>query len=418
MHLVQEGDPRAFELLYDRHGGAAFSLAYRMVGNRVTAEDISRRRSSRSGAAGCATRPTAAACAPGCSGSCTTARSTPCGATSCTTSAAQRRGHRGALRGDGAHRRRGGPPRRGRDRARRARGAARRAVAGHRAGLLRRLQPQPDRRHARHADRHRQGPHATRAWTSCARRLRGRRPHERRAPRDPRGERGRLPARRARPTRSTRASRGTWASARSAATRSSGCARRRRPAALGAPRDRPAAAQGLADGGGRGRRREREARGRWAGACSTRLAGACRAGAAPSVGLGDRRGASWSWASPAGFGLSQVTGGDDERTRDGQLRQDPRGQRQRQPGVGRRRQARRRRCACTACPRSRATRTYQVWLQRDGEVIPQVAVQRRRGRRRRAAVDDLDGADAVMVTREPAGGAALAQRAARRHRQL
>jgi RNA polymerase sigma-70 factor, ECF subfamily len=40
MQLVQEGKPRAFELLYDRHGGAAFSLAYRMVGNRVTAEDI------------------------------------------------------------------------------------------------------------------------------------------------------------------------------------------------------------------------------------------------------------------------------------------------------------------------------------------------------------------------------------------
>jgi RNA polymerase sigma-70 factor (ECF subfamily) len=40
MHLVQEGNPRAFELIYDRHGGAAFSLAYRMVGNRVTAEDI------------------------------------------------------------------------------------------------------------------------------------------------------------------------------------------------------------------------------------------------------------------------------------------------------------------------------------------------------------------------------------------
>jgi RNA polymerase sigma-70 factor (ECF subfamily) len=40
MQLVQDGSPRAFELLYDRHGGAAFSLAYRMVGNRVTAEDI------------------------------------------------------------------------------------------------------------------------------------------------------------------------------------------------------------------------------------------------------------------------------------------------------------------------------------------------------------------------------------------
>jgi RNA polymerase sigma-70 factor, ECF subfamily len=40
MQLVQAGDPRAFELLYDRHGGAAFSLAYRMVGNRTSAEDI------------------------------------------------------------------------------------------------------------------------------------------------------------------------------------------------------------------------------------------------------------------------------------------------------------------------------------------------------------------------------------------
>jgi RNA polymerase sigma-70 factor, ECF subfamily len=41
MQLVGEGDPRAFELLYDRHGAAAFSLAYRMVGDRVAAEDIS-----------------------------------------------------------------------------------------------------------------------------------------------------------------------------------------------------------------------------------------------------------------------------------------------------------------------------------------------------------------------------------------
>lgn len=40
MQLVQDGKPRAFEVLYDRHGGAAFSLSYRMVGNRVAAEDI------------------------------------------------------------------------------------------------------------------------------------------------------------------------------------------------------------------------------------------------------------------------------------------------------------------------------------------------------------------------------------------
>jgi RNA polymerase sigma-70 factor, ECF subfamily len=41
MALVGDGDPRAFEVLYDRHAGSAFSLAYRMVGNRGVAEDIS-----------------------------------------------------------------------------------------------------------------------------------------------------------------------------------------------------------------------------------------------------------------------------------------------------------------------------------------------------------------------------------------
>jgi RNA polymerase sigma-70 factor, ECF subfamily len=40
MQLVKREDPRAFELLYDRHGGAAFSLAYRMVGKQAAAEDI------------------------------------------------------------------------------------------------------------------------------------------------------------------------------------------------------------------------------------------------------------------------------------------------------------------------------------------------------------------------------------------
>jgi RNA polymerase sigma-70 factor (ECF subfamily) len=40
MPLVERKDPDAFEVLYDRHGGASFSLAYRMVGNRAAAEDI------------------------------------------------------------------------------------------------------------------------------------------------------------------------------------------------------------------------------------------------------------------------------------------------------------------------------------------------------------------------------------------
>jgi RNA polymerase sigma-70 factor (ECF subfamily) len=40
MPLVEAKDPAAFEIVYDRHGGAAFSLAYRMVGDRAAAEDV------------------------------------------------------------------------------------------------------------------------------------------------------------------------------------------------------------------------------------------------------------------------------------------------------------------------------------------------------------------------------------------
>ena len=39
MQAVQGGDPEAFETIYDRHAGAAFSLAYRIVGTRSAAED-------------------------------------------------------------------------------------------------------------------------------------------------------------------------------------------------------------------------------------------------------------------------------------------------------------------------------------------------------------------------------------------
>jgi RNA polymerase sigma-70 factor (ECF subfamily) len=41
MAVVDRKDPAAFEVLYDRHGGAAFSLAYRIVGDRTAAEDVS-----------------------------------------------------------------------------------------------------------------------------------------------------------------------------------------------------------------------------------------------------------------------------------------------------------------------------------------------------------------------------------------
>ncbi len=40
MQLVQEGDAKAFEALFDRHSDAAFSLAYRMCGRRAMAEDV------------------------------------------------------------------------------------------------------------------------------------------------------------------------------------------------------------------------------------------------------------------------------------------------------------------------------------------------------------------------------------------
>jgi RNA polymerase sigma-70 factor (ECF subfamily) len=40
MQLVQRAEASAFEVVYDRHAGAAFSLAYRMCGTRQLAEEI------------------------------------------------------------------------------------------------------------------------------------------------------------------------------------------------------------------------------------------------------------------------------------------------------------------------------------------------------------------------------------------
>lgn len=39
MVLVQDGDSEALEVLYDRHGGPAYSLAHRIMGERQAAED-------------------------------------------------------------------------------------------------------------------------------------------------------------------------------------------------------------------------------------------------------------------------------------------------------------------------------------------------------------------------------------------
>jgi RNA polymerase sigma-70 factor (ECF subfamily) len=40
MPLVGRKEPAAFEVFYDRHGGAAYSLAHRIVGSRAFAEDV------------------------------------------------------------------------------------------------------------------------------------------------------------------------------------------------------------------------------------------------------------------------------------------------------------------------------------------------------------------------------------------
>ena len=40
MPLIGARDPEAFAVLYDRHGGVAYSLAYRIVGEQGAAEDV------------------------------------------------------------------------------------------------------------------------------------------------------------------------------------------------------------------------------------------------------------------------------------------------------------------------------------------------------------------------------------------
>jgi len=40
MALFHDGDARSFEVIFDRHADASFSLAYRMCGRRAMAEDV------------------------------------------------------------------------------------------------------------------------------------------------------------------------------------------------------------------------------------------------------------------------------------------------------------------------------------------------------------------------------------------
>jgi RNA polymerase sigma-70 factor, ECF subfamily len=40
MQLVRRGDADAFGIVYDRHASSAYSLAYRMMGSRAAAEDV------------------------------------------------------------------------------------------------------------------------------------------------------------------------------------------------------------------------------------------------------------------------------------------------------------------------------------------------------------------------------------------
>jgi RNA polymerase sigma-70 factor (ECF subfamily) len=40
MQLVRRGDADAFAVVYDRHASSAYSLAYRMMGSRAAAEDV------------------------------------------------------------------------------------------------------------------------------------------------------------------------------------------------------------------------------------------------------------------------------------------------------------------------------------------------------------------------------------------
>ena len=106
-----------------------------------------------------------------------------------------------------------------------------------------------------------------------------------------------------------------------------------------------------------------------------------------------------------GFGLSQVvTGGSDERTVTAQFDTDRVADGSGNLVIGGDDEAGGT-LRVHGMPSLRSNETYQVWLERDGEVIPKAMFSVSENGDGLTAVDELDGASRVMVTREPAGGA-------------
>jgi anti-sigma-K factor RskA len=105
-----------------------------------------------------------------------------------------------------------------------------------------------------------------------------------------------------------------------------------------------------------------------------------------------------------GFGLSQVVGGDGERTLNAKFDTSRVANGSGNLVIGGNKAAGGT-LRVHGMPSLRSNETYQVWLQRDGEVIPKALFTVSGDGNGLTAVDDLADADAVMVTREPAGGA-------------
>ena len=192
MTLVGDKDPTAFEVFYDRHGGAAFSLALRIVGDRGLAEDVAQEAFLSIWRSEAGYDPARGS-----------VRSWTLGIVRNRAIDALRRAAAPAPRldldDDGVLEAQRSPEPRPTPRSSAARPRARsaaccaaadRAVAGDRARLLRRLQPLRDRQDAGDAAGNREGPDAPRpgegprarsprAW-ACARHRR--RCHERRSP--------------------------------------------------------------------------------------------------------------------------------------------------------------------------------------------------------------------------------------------